>query len=96
MRLYKERDKLKAETVSDLKTAYGFLRQPEECELDFKFKVAGLKAKEAIKNMEASEDNIRTLKWFKDECFKLAQGFGEVVILYEVRMGELLNDEASG
>ncbi len=90
MRLYRGRDELKTETISDLKTAYGFLRQSDESELDLKFKIAGLKAKEIMKNMEASEENIKILKWFKDECFKLTQGFCEVVILHEALLGRLI------
>jgi len=88
MRLHRERNRLKTETVSDLKSAYKLLTAPKP-ESDIERLRRELDELELIEDWELG---LKECKRIRDEAFELTQKYAEDVLRTERKLGKLLID----
>ena len=84
MRLYRERDRLKTETVSDLKSAYKLLAEPK---YDFKRLRRELDAVDLIKDPDLQ---LKECLRIRDVALSLGQECAEKVLRHERKIGEMI------
>jgi hypothetical protein len=83
MRLHRERDRLKTETVSDLKSAYKLLTAPNEKSLQAEIN-------QLTCDFDKAGSNLPELKKLRDRAYKLSTEAAERMLNAEADLGEAI------